>query len=157
MRRLRNISRIDSGHTHCWFYRRTILGARRVATFSDGLCGGKTQALKAAIAYRDLMEEIYPPEDPAIQHRPRRYATARNASGATLAGVNYTEWRRRRGGKIHSGAYWQAHFTAADGERLTRRWSVEAHGFEAAQRQAERWRLERLREYQRATGIRITQ
>jgi len=50
------ISRVDSGHTHCWYFRfaqREHWPINHNKTFSDGIYGSKAKSLKAAITYRD--------------------------------------------------------------------------------------------------------
>lgn len=50
----KNISRIDSQHTHCWTVRLRDKRINKInKTFSDGVYGSKKKALQAAIIFRD--------------------------------------------------------------------------------------------------------
>lgn len=55
-RKLRGISRIDSGSTHGWFVRRYKAGKTFSRLFSDRKLGGKGKAKSAALSYRDELE-----------------------------------------------------------------------------------------------------
>lgn len=93
----KGISRIDSGSTHGWFVR----GYRNKKTFSrlfsDLKCGGKEQALNAALAFReDLYRELQ--EIPA-KPRARRVVTRDSRNRTGVLGVCRTTKTSPNGGK----------------------------------------------------------
>lgn len=87
---MRNLSR--SGKA--WRYQRTLpMRGKLRRTFTDGKFGGKAQALSAAQAFRDKLEEVYGPPS----HSSSGYTVSRADS---LTGVPGVSWRyaRRTGG-----------------------------------------------------------
>ncbi len=95
--RLKGISRIDSKHTHGWFVR-IYMRNREVHSklFSDRKYGGKEEALKLAIDYRDSYTV---PEEKRPINKDIRYRTKQPKNNKTgVVGVCKT-FERANGGK----------------------------------------------------------
>ncbi len=80
-KKMKGLSRIDSGSTHGWFVRGYKNGKTHSRLFSDKKHGGKEQAFEAATAYRDeLFEKLQ-----SIPQKPRArrlvYRDSRNTTG----------------------------------------------------------------------------
>ncbi len=91
MNKHKYISRIDSSHTHCWYFRfaqRENWSNTNSKTFSDRLHGSKPRALKAAIKYRNQCLKQCGELDRLDKHtNPIRHRHALNKSG--IIGVHF--------------------------------------------------------------------
>jgi len=121
MKREKNITRFDYGKTHGWwvrFQRSTASGTKRVVSkmFSDAVHGGKTKALRAAIAWRD---------ETAATIRPARSRTGRSSGYvkrvdiARRAGVSpvYLAWIRMPNGRAASTRFSTGKWGAQEAKR----------------------------------------
>jgi hypothetical protein len=117
MKREKNITRFDYGKTHGWwvrFQRSTRAGSKRVVSkmFSDAVHGGKREALRAAIAWRD---ETAATIRPARVQRRRASGYVKRAEVARRVGVSavYMAWIRMPNGRAASTSFsiekWGAH------------------------------------------------
>ena len=125
-RAIYGISRADDEkkHTHRWIVH--IERKRRVwhRSFPDGVYGGKTNALRAARAFRDELLVSHPPMTRA------KYAAIRRKNNRSGVPGVY-----RRGsdeqtvlGKPVQPACWIAFWTMPDGKRTIRKFSIAKYG-----------------------------
>lgn len=127
MKKIKGVSRIDSGHTHGWYVR--VYANKTVFTsklFSDRIYGGKQKALDNAIKFRDHNQMVatlkYPPSKTKIKYR--ETPPADNKSG--VVGVHFTNKLERgkrvptwvatwvEDGKNRSKAFYQRKFRTID-------------------------------------------
>jgi Uma2 family endonuclease len=106
--------------------------------FSDGVFGGRQEALRAAFRYRQEIVALLPP--PRGFHK----RSTRNKTG--VIGVIYD---RRRG---RGGPYYIATWVEADGTKARRPFSVREFGAIEAKRRAVKSRREALKRLLRPTG-----
>lgn len=96
-----NISRIDSKNTHGWYVRIYANGELFVSKlFSDKICGGKQQALKYALMYRDhnkMVASIQMEGQPRFKRRKPAYNSPSRRNRTGIVGVNevHTKIRNR--------------------------------------------------------------
>ena len=126
-KKIKGISRIDSGHTHGWYVR--VYANKTVFTsklFSDRIYGGKQKALDNAVKFRDHNQMVanlkYPPHKTKIKFR--ETPPADNKSG--VVGVHFTNKLERgkrvptwvatwvENGKNKSRAFYQRKFRTID-------------------------------------------
>lgn len=93
---MKGISRIDSRNTHGWFVRVFRNGHTHSKMFSDGVHGGREEALKMAKKYKDEYEKNHPRTLAAT--RLRLKMPRNNTSG--VVGVSDTHVRSRSGEKF---------------------------------------------------------
>lgn len=93
---MRGISRIDSRNTHGWFVRVYRDGHIHSKMFSDGLHGGRQEALEASVRYHREYESKHPRS--YISTRIRQRPQKNNTSG--VVGVSDTYCWSRSGEKI---------------------------------------------------------
>jgi len=84
--KIKGISRIDSNHTHGWFVRIYRDGRTVSKFFSDGVHGGKQQALDRAQKYKEDYEREHPPS--SASRRVRTKPQKNNKTG--FAGISET-------------------------------------------------------------------
>jgi hypothetical protein len=121
----------DKFRTHCWVVR--IQRRHRVwrRYFSDGSCGGKANALRAARAFRDELLHAHPPMTRAEYAAIRR---KNNRSG--FPGVCRHVAAVVRSGKPVERTYWIAFWMTPDGKSVRRKLSVDRYGEKGAYRRA---------------------
>ena len=141
-RAIYGITRVDDSKKsmHCWIVH--IERRRRVwhRSFSDGVYGGKTHALRAARAFRDeLLASSFP------MTRAEYAAIKRKNNRSGVPGVC------RRGGNAQASsrkpvdpAYWIAFWTMPDGKRAIRKFSITKYGEKTAFKRAKDMRREAL-------------
>ena len=141
--RLRNITRLDYARTHAWWVRfqRGPRGSKRKVhskMFGDVKYGGKANALKAAIRWRDENEHLYPclPNGAGRKPSPLGVASIRATWAATRL-RNGTPVRRR---------VFVARYKSAPNHFDVLRISITKYGVEKAYALAEAWVVERDRE-----------
>lgn len=125
----RNIKRVDHDPKgdHGWVVTLQRKGAVIVKRFSDGICGGKREALKAAVEYRDSFLARDKPFDHQIWIRTR--LRKNNKSG--IPGVHrYEVADNPDTGNVR--AYWVAAWTNEHGVTRQRKFSVARYGEEEA-------------------------
>ncbi|MEM9666857.1 MAG: hypothetical protein AAF970_18145 [Bacteroidota bacterium] len=88
-----HIARIETGRTLGWQVRVTRQGTRHTRFFSDGVCGGRAEALEAAIVYRDELLKTLP-ERMDRGDAAKKAGESRNALG--VAGLHLTLRAERR-------------------------------------------------------------
>ena len=149
--RIYGLTRIDHGRsrTHAWHV--TITRQRRTFSryFSDGVCGGKRAALKAALRYRDEV---------IAQHAPlsrRDYANVKrrnNRSG--VPGVCKSAKPRSRFGKRVLEWFWIGYWTPEPGGAYWRKsFSAKKYGEKGAVRLAVAARRQGLAEMEPGAHI----
>lgn len=145
-----NISRIEIERdgvvpTMGWEVRISRRGKKVAKFYSDSLHGGKRKALQEARAFRDKMEDKYPPYTRVeIMAQP----TVRNSSG--IPGVRRRENVVTKNGWAYTYATWEASWTPEKGGRRTKRqFSVLKFGEDKAYELAVRARSKALREIRR--------
>lgn len=126
----RNITRVDNdaNRDHGWVVTLQRKGATIVKRFSDGIYGGKREALEAAVEYRDSFLALDDPFNHQIWIRTRRRKN--NKSGIT--GVLRHEVSDN--GRVR--AYWLAVWTDEYGATRQRKFSVARYGEQEARRLA---------------------
>jgi len=102
-----------------------------IRMFSDGVYGGKEEALAAAIAYRDLLLSGHSPSEQSLWVRTR--LRRNNTSG--LPGVGRYE-RRANPNTGHRAIYWNAAWLDEYGRNRMRKFSVFRYGEEQAKQLA---------------------
>jgi hypothetical protein len=109
MKREKNITRFDYGKTHGWwvrFQRSTDAGIKRVVSkmFSDAVHGGKTKALKAAVAWRNQTAATI---RPARRRTPRASGYVKRVELTRRVGVSpvYLAWIRMPDGRAASTSF----------------------------------------------------
>lgn len=125
----RNIRRfdLDAKCDHGWVVTLQRKGAIIVKRFSDGVYGGKRNALKAAVAYRDSFLARDKPVDHQIWIRTR--LRKNNTSG--IPGVGRYEVRDNPN-STSVRAFWLASWTDEHGASRKRKFSVAVYGEEEA-------------------------
>jgi hypothetical protein len=125
----RNIRRLDhdAKGDHGWIVTLQRKGAAIVKRFSDGIYGGKREALKAAVEYRDSFLARDKPFDHQIWIRTR--LRKNNKSG--IPGVLRYEIPRRSDPQ-NPREYWIATWTNEHGVTRQRKFSIERYGEEEA-------------------------
>jgi hypothetical protein len=125
----RNIRRLDhdAKGDHGWIVTLQRKGAVILKRFSDGVFGGKREALKAAVEYRDSFLARDKPFDHQIWIRTR--LRKNNKSG--IPGVHRYEIPRRSDAQ-NPRVYWIAAWTNEYGATRQRKFSVERYGEEEA-------------------------
>jgi len=103
IKKLKNISRIDSKNTHGWYVRIYLNGKVFAAKlFSDKICGGKDKALKYAVLYRDHNQMVADLQRSTTRRKIRKpffiNPSRNNSSG--IVGVNEVH-TTIRGRKVH--------------------------------------------------------
>jgi hypothetical protein len=129
----RNIVRVDNDANgdHGWVVTLQRKGAMIVKRFSDGVYGGKREALDAAVEYRDSFLALENPFDHQIWIRTRRRKN--NKSG--IPGVlRYEVAENANTGRVR--AFWLASWTDEHGATRTRKFSVTRYGEQEARRLA---------------------
>lgn len=140
----KNISRIDQPlrNTHGWYVRVSFNGARRVKFFSDASHGGREEALKQAVVFRnDSEKELGKPRTDrlVIARNPR------NRSGITGVQRKTKVVKTEKGERLTRNVY-EVTWNPEPG-RLARTWvSIDEYGEEAAFRRACAIRREKERE-----------
>jgi hypothetical protein len=128
----RNISRVDNAEKrmHSWRvdFRRRNESVIRI--FSDGIHGGKEEALAAAIAYRDQLLSCHSYLDHQIWKRTRLRKD--NTSG--IPGVGRYKYIDPRSG--YRNAFWRAVWADENGLRREQRYYVSRYGEVQAKRLA---------------------
>jgi hypothetical protein len=147
----RNIIRIDNdtNKTHAW---RVTLQRKKeviVETFSDNVYGGKEEALKAAIEYRNVLVSFDEPFDHQIWIRTR--VRKNNRSGIPGVGRYETITNPRTGRRT---AFWLASWIDEHGASRKRKFSILRYGERKAKRLAI---AEREHQLQRVCAIKAEQ
>ena len=123
------IWRVDDerSRTHCWIVR--IQRRQKVwrRSFSDGIHGGKTNALRAARAFRDEVLSLHQPMTRAEYANIRR---RNNQSG--VPGVCHHVASTISSGRPAARTYWIAFWTTPDGKPVRRKFSIRKFGDEGA-------------------------
>jgi hypothetical protein len=106
----RNITRCDYGRTHGWWVRfqRLLEGKKKVHSklFSDGVCGGRGKALKAAQAWRDEQERLVPARSyRALQIGLGRIRRARRKRADGSSYPVWAAWIMLKGGRLAAASY----------------------------------------------------
>jgi hypothetical protein len=129
----RNIVRVDNDANgdHGWVVTLQRKGAIIVKRFSDGIYGGKREALEAAVAYRDSFLALDDPFNHQIWIRTRRRKN--NKSGITGV-LRYEVVANATTGSVR--AYWLASWTDEHGVTRSRKFSVARYGEQEARRLA---------------------
>lgn len=129
----RNITRIDLDHKgdHAWVVTLQRKGAVIRKRFSDGVYGGKREALKAAVEYRDSFLALDKPVDYQIWLRTR--LRKNNKSGVPGVG-RYEVVDNPNTGNVRT--FWLASWIDEHGTNRTRKFSVAVHGEEEAKQLA---------------------
>jgi len=124
----RNIQRVDndSRGDHGWVVTLQRKGAILVKRFSDGVYGGKREALKAAVKHRDSFLALDRPIDHQIWIRTR--LRKNNRSG--IPGVVRYEVKNDNAEKVRT--YWIAAWTDEHGATRQRKFPVARYGEEHA-------------------------
>lgn len=140
----KNISRIDQPqrNTHGWYVRVSFNGARRVKFFSDASHGGREEALKQAVVFRNDSEKQLgkPRTDRLVIAR-----NPRNRSGITGVQRKTKVVKTEAGERLTRNVY-EVTWNPEPG-RLARTWvSIDEYGEEAAFRRACAIRREKERE-----------
>ena len=135
--------RIETGNTRGWqvrfYYQKDGKTRYHSKLFSDGVHGGKREAYRAAIAYRDAHHEefLHAYRDYGVE--PYRRRDRRNNSG--VPGIMFYEHEGTDGKLVHVRAH-----VPSRGETLrTKTLSLNKHGAEAAVKEACRFRYQGLR------------
>jgi hypothetical protein len=125
----RNIRRLDhdAKGDHGWIVTLQRKGAVIVKRFSDGIYGGKREALKAAVEYRDSFLARDKPFDHQIWIRTR--VRKNNKSG--IPGVLRYEMPRSSDAQ-NPRVYWIATWTNEHGATRQRKFSIDRYGEEEA-------------------------
>ena len=127
----RNVSRVDSGNTHGWLVRLQRDGRITSKLFSDRAHGGRDDALRRALAWRDEQRARLGPvrHDPSRLHSPE--ARRRNRQVLTRTGMTGIGFQLRPygGGRV---PYVTAYWIDANGRRRQTSFSVAKHGVEEA-------------------------
>lgn len=147
----RNIMRIDHAASHTYGWRVTLQrrGEIVVSLFSDGVYGGKRNALKAAIARRNTLLNQHSPVEHQLWVRTR--LRRNNTSGIPGVG-RYDVLDNRETG--HRRIFWLASWINEHGASRKRKFSVLLYG----ERQAKRLAIaERERQLLRVCTIRARQ
>ena len=124
-----NIKRVDhdASRDHGWVVTMQRKGEIIVKRFSDGIYGGKREALKAAVDYRDSLLAQDQPFDHQIWIRTR--LRKNNRSG--IPGVHrYEVVDNPNTGNVRE--YWIAHWTDEHGATRQRKFSIARYGEEEA-------------------------
>ena len=119
MKPLRNIRRIDddSRRTHAWLVQVQRRSHIIIKMFSDGIFGGKQEALSAALEYRDILIVAPSPAEHNLWHR--TIVRRNNTSG--IPGVG--RYKRATGTEK-----WVAYWIDENGVRKSRTFSVNTYG-----------------------------
>ena len=148
---MRYIQRIDNAR-HAW----KVCLKRKVKIvhkhFTDSAYGGTAQALAAAIAWRDETEAKHSTASYAIWKRELMRRT--NTTG--LVGIYRGSNPKIRNGRVIEFYYWQAYWSGADGKRISKTFSINKYGEEAAKElaiEARREGLAQLAKELRRAGI----
>jgi hypothetical protein len=141
-RAIYGISRVDDDKKskHCWIVH--IERRRRVwhRSFSDGVYGGKTHALRAARAFRDGLLVSSLPMTRAEYASIRRKSNRSGFPGVCRRGDNAQTSLR----KPVDPACWIAFWTMPDGKRAIRKFSIAKYGERTAFKRAKNMRKEAL-------------
>ena len=124
MKKLRNIHRMDDDarRTHAWLVRVQRKGQVTIKMFSDGVYGGKQNALSAALEYRDFLTLAPSQAEHNLWHR--TIVRRNNTSGIPGVGL----YMRPNG----SGR-WIAYWIDENGMRKSRTFTVKIYGKNAKQ------------------------
>lgn len=123
----RFIRRIDYGKTHSWHVMIRRRNRRITRHFTDGVHGGKRQALKAAIAFRDAVLKEHHNNEYRLWLRRKRPT---NTSGAT--GIGRYTTRKFQGGRVIERPHWRAFWTDPRGGKHSRAFLVSKYGEDGA-------------------------
>lgn len=126
---MRNLRRVDhsASSTHCW--RVTVQRRTEVFTrdFSDGVHGGREQALQAALAYRDTVIETHPPLS-----KPDYCAIVKKNNRSGVSGLSRVDgWDLSRGRRMRR-LYWEVQWPIENGRSRHRKFSILKYGEEGA-------------------------
>ena len=124
---MRYIQRIDNAH-HTWKVALRRKNKMMHKYFTDEVYGGTAQALIAAIAWRDEVQAKHATVSYAIWRRERMPPT--NTTG--LVGVYRGTNPKKRNGRVIEFYYWQAYWSGVDGKRISKTFSINKYGDEAA-------------------------
>jgi len=129
----RNIIRVDheASRTHAWRVTLQRHNDIAVKTFSDSIYGGKRNALRAAVEYREELLRRYSPYAHAIWVRTR--LRRNNTSG--IAGVGRYE-ERVNPNTGYTREFWLASWVNEQGASRKRKFTVSRYGERQAKRLA---------------------
>ncbi len=126
---MRYISRIDSGHTHCYFVRAGYgIPECTNKTFSDGVYGSRRKALYAAKAWRDKEIKRLAPKLRKYGKQQRRFFGK---------GVHVAKDNRFDPPKL---SYRATYWSKEKERQLTKTFSINLYGKKQAKLLAEQWR-----------------
>ncbi len=142
-RPLHHIHRIDHEpkRTYAWVVQVQHRGEITIRRFSDGKFGGKREALRSAIRFRDAALSDVHDNRYVLWRRNRKRRN--NTSGIVGVG-RYVSREQGRGGIIER-ISWQAFWDGSDGKRHGRKFSVNLHGERRAREMACRAREDAMR------------
>ena len=129
----RNIVRIDNpvNHTHGWTVRLQRHGSNTAKVFSDGVHGGKSKALRAAIEYRDAWLS----QHPVVEHHLWVCTRLRKNNTSGIPGVGrYDVLANANTGRRN--VFWMASWTDEHGFSCHRKFYVSRYGEREAKRRA---------------------
>ena len=134
---MRYIQRIDSRH-HSWKVALRRMNVSMYKYFTDAIYGGTSQALEAAIAWRDEVVAKHASARYAIWRRERVHPTNKTGLVGVYRGVSV----KKRGDRVYKFCYWQGYWTGIDGKSHSRMFSIKKYGEEEAKELACRTRRE---------------
>ena len=126
---MRNLRRVDhaASSTHCWrvsIQRRTELFTR---DFSDGVHGGREQALQAALAYRNTVIETHPPFG-----KPEYCRILKKSNRSGVSGLTRVDRLELSKGRRMRRLYWEVQWPIGNGRSRHRKFSILKYGEEGA-------------------------
>lgn len=124
---MRYIQRIDH-RNHTWKVALRRKNKEMHKYFTDTVHGGTAQALVAAIAWRDEIEAKHSNASYAIWRRERIPPTNTTGLVGVYRGIN----PKKRDGRVIEYYYWQGYWSGVDGKRISRTFSINKFGEEAA-------------------------
>jgi hypothetical protein len=128
------ISRIDCDkyNTHSWRVSLVRRGQRHVKNFPDKRCGSKKAALRSAKEFRDSILRMYPP----ISRREFCNARRRNNKTGITGVYKYSKPYKLKDGTVRQSWYWEANWPNAEGESISKSFSVKRFGDDLARQMA---------------------
>jgi hypothetical protein len=129
----RNITRIDQerSSTHAWRVTLQRRGEIIIRQFSDGIYGGKQEALDAAVAYRDLLLT----QNSEVEHQLWVRTRIRKNNRSGIPGVARYETLENPATQRYS-VFWLAFWVDEHGASRKRKFSVLRYGERQAKRLA---------------------